>query len=77
MTHKTDIAIIGAGPAGVTAALKLEQMGIPSVLIDKASFPRSKVCGDAIGARAIWALNRVDEKIMDAFRNRDNMKLNS
>lgn len=75
MTLKTKIAIIGAGPAGITAALKLEQLGIPSVLIDKASFPRSKVCGDAIGARAIWALNRVDEKIIESFRKRNDIKL--
>ena len=75
MTHKTDIAIVGAGPAGVSAALKLERMGIPSVLIDKASFPRSKVCGDAIGARAIWALNKVDEKIIESFRKRNDIKL--
>jgi len=75
MTLKTKIAIIGAGPAGVAAALKLEQMGVPSILIDKASFPRSKVCGDAIGARAIWALNRVDEKIIETFRQRKDIKL--
>ena len=41
-----NIVIIGAGPAGAAAALKLDRLGIPCVIIDKAIFPRDKICGD-------------------------------
>lgn len=55
-THKYDIAIIGAGPAGCAAALGLGKSGYRVALIDKGSFPREKVCGDAIPGPAIKAL---------------------
>lgn len=51
-----DIAIIGAGPAGCAAALGLAKSGFRVVLIDKATFPREKICGDAIPGPAIKAL---------------------
>ncbi|HEY1202482.1 MAG TPA: FAD-dependent monooxygenase, partial [Niastella sp.] len=42
----TDVCIIGAGPAGAAAALQLQQLNIPCVVVDKAVFPRDKICGD-------------------------------
>lgn len=54
-----DIAIIGAGPAGATCALALRDAGLQVALIDKASFPRDKVCGDAIPARAVRVLREI------------------
>jgi len=49
-----DVAIVGAGPAGSTAALKLGQAGLRVLLIEKAkSFPREKPCGGGITARAL------------------------
>ena len=50
-----DIAIIGGGPAGTTAALALRR-ALPSasiVILDAATFPRDKACGDAIGPAAV------------------------
>lgn len=64
---KTDILIIGAGPGGCATALKLSQLGIPSVLVDKASFPRDKICGDAISGKAVTILRRIDPSIVDRF----------
>lgn len=64
---KTDACIIGAGPGGVAAALKLSYLGISSVLIDKASFPRDKVCGDAISGKVTTLLNRLDPHILKRF----------
>ncbi len=61
---ETDICIIGAGPGGAAAALRLAQLGIPSVLIDKAQFPRDKVCGDGMTGRTITILNRIDPEIV-------------
>lgn len=43
--------IVGAGPAGATAALSLAQAGIPVRLIDRAPFPRNKPCGGGISTR--------------------------
>ncbi|AKD02446.1 geranylgeranyl reductase family protein [Pontibacter korlensis] len=57
--HNTDICIVGAGPAGATAALHLANKGIPSLLIDKASFPRDKVCGDALSGKVVNELRRI------------------
>jgi len=47
-----DVAIIGAGPAGSSAAIELARAGRRVVLIDKARFPRSKVCGGCLSGPA-------------------------
>ena len=52
-----DVAVVGAGPAGASAALKLGQAGLRVLLLDKAkSFPREKPCGSGITARALTRL---------------------
>lgn len=66
MLH-TDICIIGAGPGGAATALKLSYLGIPSILIDKANFPRDKVCGDAISGKVLTLLKRLDPEILHRF----------
>lgn len=43
-----DIAIIGAGPAGASAAIFAAKKGLKVALIDRAIFPRDKICGDQI-----------------------------
>ena len=44
-----DVVVVGAGPAGCSAAIHLHKYGIDDVLlIDKALFPRDKICGDGI-----------------------------
>lgn len=47
------VAIIGAGPAGATLAYELLQGGLAPVLIDKAAFPRAKVCGGGLTIKAL------------------------
>lgn len=42
----TDVIVVGAGPAGTTAAAHLAGRGYQVVLVDRASFPRPKPCGD-------------------------------
>lgn len=53
-----DVAIVGAGPAGATAAIHLSSQGHRVLLIDKDDFPRDKVCGDGLIADSIGALKR-------------------
>lgn len=51
-----EIVIVGAGPAGSTAAIDLAQRGHDVLLIDRKEFPRDKICGDAVphGAVKLW-----------------------
>jgi menaquinone-9 beta-reductase len=58
-TIETEVAIVGAGPAGTTCALHLANKGIKCVLIDKAVFPRDKICGDAISGNAVYELEKL------------------
>lgn len=41
-----DVAVVGAGPAGSASAISLARKGYSVALIDKAFFPREKLCGD-------------------------------
>jgi flavin-dependent dehydrogenase len=55
-----DAAVIGAGPAGAIAAISLARKGRAVVLIDKAAFPRDKVCGCCLSAAALEVLDRAE-----------------
>ncbi|QDU78601.1 Putative oxidoreductase [Polystyrenella longa] len=48
-----DVLIIGAGPAGALAALQLGKAGLKTLLIDRKSFPRYKVCGGCLNERTL------------------------
>lgn len=63
-----DIAIVGAGPAGATCALALRGSGLRVLLLDKAHFPRDKVCGDAIPARCEQVLRKIAPAHAEALR---------
>ena len=65
---QTDICIIGAGPAGATTALQLAYMGIPCVVVDKAVFPRDKVCGDGLSGKVLTLLSRIDPGIAERLQ---------
>lgn len=54
-----DVVIVGAGPAGSTAAAHLAQAGFDVALLEKASFPRDKICGDALTPRAVRETQRL------------------
>lgn len=55
-----DVVIVGAGPAGSTAAIHLARKGYSVLLLDKDEFPRDKVCGDGLIPDTIAALKRAD-----------------
>lgn len=54
-----DVAVIGAGPAGAMAALLLARLGLTTLLIDRKRFPRDKVCGGCLNARAVATLRQL------------------
>lgn len=46
-----DVIVVGAGPAGSTAATYLARAGVDVLLLEKTTFPREKVCGDGLTPR--------------------------
>jgi geranylgeranyl reductase family protein len=55
-----DIVIIGSGPAGTSCALGFKNAGLKVLLIDKDSFPRDKICGDAIPGPAFKLMDKME-----------------
>ncbi len=51
--HNVEVIIVGAGPAGATAAFFLAKAGVNVLLLDQATFPREKSCGDGLGYHAV------------------------
>jgi menaquinone-9 beta-reductase len=51
-----DVVVIGGGPAGSAAAIELARAGRDVTLVDRARFPRDKVCGDGITTGALRLL---------------------
>lgn len=54
-----DVIIVGAGPAGCTAARICAAAGLDTVLVDRAAFPRDKPCAGGLSPRAVADLTRV------------------
>lgn len=59
MPLDADVAIVGAGPSGCAAAITLGRRGYRVVLIDRATFPRDKPCGDYCDPGAVEALGEL------------------
>ncbi|MCU9519003.1 geranylgeranyl reductase family protein [Corynebacterium sp. ES2794-CONJ1] len=68
----TDILIIGAGPAGSSAALYAARAGYSTILVDALDFPRDKTCGDGLTPRAITQLKTLGlaEEILDRYHSK-------
>jgi len=54
-----DVLIVGAGPAGAVAAALLARAGARVRLVDRAVFPRDKLCGDTINPGTVSTLKRL------------------
>ena len=60
MKHLTaDVAVVGAGPAGVAAAIGLARAGRGVVVLDRTRFPRDKYCGDGLTTGALRLLEHL------------------
>lgn len=51
-----DLCIVGAGPAGCAGAIEAKRLGLSAIVLDKATFPRDKCCGDGLTAGALRVL---------------------
>ena len=54
--RQADVIVVGAGPAGASTAYHLAQAGADVLLLEKAAFPRDKICGDGLTPRAVKQL---------------------
>jgi geranylgeranyl reductase family protein len=56
---ETDVLVVGAGPGGSATAFHLASHGANVLLVDKATFPREKVCGDGLTPRGVRAIQKM------------------
>ncbi|HAP64011.1 MAG TPA: hypothetical protein DCR93_32505 [Cytophagales bacterium] len=61
----TPVCIVGAGPAGITAALHLQKAGVECVLVDRQTLPQDKFRGEVFDGRVLHALRRLDPGYLD------------
>jgi geranylgeranyl reductase family protein len=54
-----DVIVVGAGPAGAATAILLAERGWSVALLDKAAFPRPKICGEYLSPEASRILDRL------------------
>ncbi len=68
-----DLVVVGAGPTGAAAAVTARRAGLSVALIDKASFPRAKLCGGLVTGRCARHLNEVFDRPVEEplFETRD------
>src|SRR5262245_25998075 len=60
MRFLKSITIVGGGLAGLTLGIGLRQRGIPAAVLEAATYPRHRVCGEFISGKGLDVLNRLD-----------------
>lgn len=65
---KYDVVVVGAGPAGSTAAKFLSERGIRTLLLDKSKFPHDKPCGGGLTAKVLKNFKYIEENdLIDSY----------
>lgn len=57
--RSVDVVVVGAGPAGTAAAITAARSGLDVLVVDKAMFPRDKICGDGLTTGALRHLEHL------------------
>lgn len=68
-----DVIIAGGGPAGSACALCLADSGLKIALVDKVTFPRNKICGDALSPDVIKQLPKISKNLhnkLNGYKNK-------
>lgn len=73
--EQVKVAIIGAGPAGTTCGLLLKEKNIDCVVIDRATFPRDKICGGGLTPRSYKLLSRLMPDFRYSYNSVHRLKL--
>lgn len=73
--YTTDVLIAGAGPAGASTSVFLTKEKIKHIIIDKAVFPRDKICGDAMSAKTVGMLKRLNDNWQQHFIKDENKSI--
>src|ERR1051325_7091055 len=72
--ERFDAIVVGAGPAGWTAAIRLSRPGARVLLVDRERFPRDKPCGGGLTYRAVrqlpFSVEPVVEHVVDRLARR-------
>lgn len=67
MTRVRDVIVVGAGPAGAATAILLAERGYDVLVLDRARFPRPKICGEYVSPEGARVLDRLGVlKTLDA-----------
>ena len=69
-TNSFDAIVVGAGPAGSTAAYLLASNGFKVLIIDKSTFPRDKLCGGLLTLKTIKILEAIFSASVDELKTR-------
>ena len=66
-----DVVIIGGGPAGSTSGYLLSKAGLKVIIIDKARFPRQKLCGGLLTQKTAQLINSLFHETVDSLRKKE------
>jgi geranylgeranyl reductase family protein len=74
---EVDVLVVGAGPGGCAAAVGLARAGRSVAVVDKATFPRDKICGDGLTSGALQRLEAigVEPSEVASWRTVDEMRI--
>ena len=56
---RPDVIVVGAGPAGAATAILLCERGLEVLVLDRATFPRDKICGEYLSPESARILDRL------------------